>query len=364
MTRQRQDLGEAGENLAVRELTARGYAILERRYRTRHGEIDIIAEHEGTLVFVEVRARATAEFGRAAETVTDAKKRKVTAMAVDYLARHRIAIARAASTSSPSTCPEPHARDHRLSERLRRRRHLGPQTTQTNTDQHGPELAELPHMTNRASRDSSCAICRDFALASAGAAGWPRRRTTMSSPGISGSTGATRTARRGSSSGSSRPIPRRLPARFGLLQVLEDRSRRQPVARRGVRAADRRLHRRRRGAPRPQRDRRRGAVLPGERALPARVVPLRSRQGDVGRGARRRAVEAARRRLRQAPSRARRRLLHARRLQLLRRDRAVVRQADSPAAVPAGRQPGRRAEAARARLHAGQPLLVPGRACC
>ena len=91
MTRQRQRLGESGENLAVRELTARGYAILERRYRTAHGEIDIIAEHGTTIVFVEVRARATAEFGRAAETVTDAKKRKVTAMAADYLARHRIA---------------------------------------------------------------------------------------------------------------------------------------------------------------------------------------------------------------------------------------------------------------------------------
>jgi putative endonuclease len=90
MTRQRQELGETGENLAAAALSDRGYAILERRYRTRHGEIDIIAEHEGTLVFVEVRARATAEFGRAAETVTDAKKRKVTAMAVDYLARHRI----------------------------------------------------------------------------------------------------------------------------------------------------------------------------------------------------------------------------------------------------------------------------------
>ena len=90
MTQHRQSLGESGENLAVRELTARGYAILARRYRTRHGEIDIIAEHEATIVFVEVRARATAEFGRAAETVTDAKKRKVTAMAVDYLARHHL----------------------------------------------------------------------------------------------------------------------------------------------------------------------------------------------------------------------------------------------------------------------------------
>ena len=91
MTMQRQTLGKWGEDCAVRELERRGYAILARRYRTRHGEIDIIAEHQGTLVFVEVRARATAEFGRAAETVTDAKKRKVTAMAVDYLARHQIA---------------------------------------------------------------------------------------------------------------------------------------------------------------------------------------------------------------------------------------------------------------------------------
>jgi putative endonuclease len=91
MTRHRQSLGESGENLAVRELSARGYAILARRYRTRHGEIDIVAEHEGTIVFIEVRAKATAEFGHAAESVTDAKQRKVTAMAVDYLARHRIA---------------------------------------------------------------------------------------------------------------------------------------------------------------------------------------------------------------------------------------------------------------------------------
>ena len=90
MTRHRQSLGETGENLAVQTLTDRGYAILARRYRTRHGEIDIVAEHEGTVVFVEVRARATAEFGRAADSVTDAKQRKVTAMAVDYLARHHI----------------------------------------------------------------------------------------------------------------------------------------------------------------------------------------------------------------------------------------------------------------------------------
>ena len=86
----RQRLGKAGEDLAAETLTSRGYAILERRYRTRHGEIDIVAEDRGTIVFVEVRARATGEFGGAAETITREKQRRVVAMAVDYLARRRL----------------------------------------------------------------------------------------------------------------------------------------------------------------------------------------------------------------------------------------------------------------------------------
>jgi putative endonuclease len=90
MTEQRQRLGIVGEELAAAALSARGYAILERRYRTDRGEIDIIAEDGPTLVFVEVRARATGEFGTAAESVTDAKKRQVTRVAIDYLARHHL----------------------------------------------------------------------------------------------------------------------------------------------------------------------------------------------------------------------------------------------------------------------------------
>ena len=90
MTIARQQLGKLGEDLAVGALVARGYAILDRRYRTRHGEIDIVAEDRGTIVFVEVRARASGEFGRAAESLTPAKQRKVTAMAVDYLARRHL----------------------------------------------------------------------------------------------------------------------------------------------------------------------------------------------------------------------------------------------------------------------------------
>jgi putative endonuclease len=87
MTMQRQQLGFLGENLAVAELTRRGYAILDRRYRTRRGEIDIVADDGGTIVFVEVKARATGDFGGGAEAVTPSKQRRLVSMAIDYLAR-------------------------------------------------------------------------------------------------------------------------------------------------------------------------------------------------------------------------------------------------------------------------------------
>src|SRR5688500_14957093 len=91
MTSLRQQLGIVGEELAALALTSRGYALVARRYRTRHGEFEIVCGHHGAIVFLEVRARASAEFGRAAGSVTEEKKRKVSAMAVDYLARNEIA---------------------------------------------------------------------------------------------------------------------------------------------------------------------------------------------------------------------------------------------------------------------------------
>ncbi|PYR65531.1 MAG: YraN family protein [Acidobacteria bacterium] len=86
----RQALGISGENLACAELGRRGYAILERRYRTRFGEIDIIARDGQTIVFVEVKARLTGDFGGAAAAVTGWKQRRIAEMAVDYLSRHRL----------------------------------------------------------------------------------------------------------------------------------------------------------------------------------------------------------------------------------------------------------------------------------
>lgn len=94
MTLQRQQLGKSGEDLAVEELERRGYAVLARRYRTAHGEIDIVAEHGETLVFVEVKARATAEFGTAAEAVTRHKQRRIARMAREYLGRMHVAARR------------------------------------------------------------------------------------------------------------------------------------------------------------------------------------------------------------------------------------------------------------------------------
>ena len=91
MTMQRQALGKQGEDVAVSELERRGYAVLERRYRTRHGEIDIVAQDGEVVVFVEVKVKETGEFGTAAEAVTFRKQRRIVSMAVDYLARHSLA---------------------------------------------------------------------------------------------------------------------------------------------------------------------------------------------------------------------------------------------------------------------------------
>jgi len=79
-------LGCLGETLAARELERQGYAIRARRYRSRFGELDLVAEEGGVLVFVEVKARRTARFGGAAESISAWKRRRIGAMALDYLA--------------------------------------------------------------------------------------------------------------------------------------------------------------------------------------------------------------------------------------------------------------------------------------
>jgi len=72
---QGRSVGEEGEEAAVQYLLRRGYHILQRNYRCRFGEIDLIARDGGTLVFIEVKTRRSRRFGPAASAVTFEKQR-------------------------------------------------------------------------------------------------------------------------------------------------------------------------------------------------------------------------------------------------------------------------------------------------
>lgn len=86
MSDARRDAGRAAERLAAQFLEARGLVILERNFRCRTGEVDLIARDGGTIVFVEVRLRAGHAFGGAAASVDARKQAKVLRAARYYLA--------------------------------------------------------------------------------------------------------------------------------------------------------------------------------------------------------------------------------------------------------------------------------------
>jgi putative endonuclease len=79
------DAGAVGEDLAARLLIAKGYRIVQRNYRCTSGELDLVANDAGVLVFVEVRSRGSAGHGDAVDSVTAAKRGKVTQVAAHYL---------------------------------------------------------------------------------------------------------------------------------------------------------------------------------------------------------------------------------------------------------------------------------------
>ena len=81
----RREVGVTGERLAVDYLSGLGYEILQRNFRCRQGEIDIIARQAECLVFVEVRTKRGREFGAPEESVTSSKKEKLIALAAAYL---------------------------------------------------------------------------------------------------------------------------------------------------------------------------------------------------------------------------------------------------------------------------------------
>ena len=84
----KRDIGNKGEDLAVKVLKKRGYKIIERNFNAHIGEIDIIATNKGYLCFVEVRLRKDGEHGSGKETVNIYKQRKIIKAAQVYLKLH------------------------------------------------------------------------------------------------------------------------------------------------------------------------------------------------------------------------------------------------------------------------------------
>jgi putative endonuclease len=83
------EVGATGEDRAVDHLVRRGLRIVERNYRCKVGELDIVARDHDVLVFVEVRSRRSTEFGSALDAISWHKRRKVTRVAMAYLAARK-----------------------------------------------------------------------------------------------------------------------------------------------------------------------------------------------------------------------------------------------------------------------------------
>ncbi len=88
MSDTRRALGNRGEALAAQKLQSLGYTIREHNWRCGAGELDIVAEKDGTLVFIEVRTRRGDRFGTPEESITPAKRAKLIEVAQTYLVEH------------------------------------------------------------------------------------------------------------------------------------------------------------------------------------------------------------------------------------------------------------------------------------
>lgn len=83
-------LGRRGEDLAASHVRELGWEILERNYRTRFGEIDLVCQDRGTIIFVEVKTRASSDVARPDQSVTQRKQAKLRRLVEEYLVRHNL----------------------------------------------------------------------------------------------------------------------------------------------------------------------------------------------------------------------------------------------------------------------------------
>ena len=82
--------GKTGEDIATAYLKNKGYRIIERNYSCIYGEVDIVANDCGDVVFVEVKSRRSKGFGNPAEAVTPDKQKKISKVALNYLKEKRL----------------------------------------------------------------------------------------------------------------------------------------------------------------------------------------------------------------------------------------------------------------------------------
>lgn len=86
----RSEVGAWGEAIAARHLEDKGYAVRDRNWRHDHGELDIVAERNSEIVFVEVCTRRSTAFGAPEEMITPRKRAKLIATAAAYLDAHAL----------------------------------------------------------------------------------------------------------------------------------------------------------------------------------------------------------------------------------------------------------------------------------
>ena len=85
MADDRRRIGAAGEDAAAAWYEAQGYTVVARNWRVRDGEIDIVARHNRTLVFCEVKTRSSDRFGTPAEAISHTKQMRLRRLAVQFL---------------------------------------------------------------------------------------------------------------------------------------------------------------------------------------------------------------------------------------------------------------------------------------
>ena len=88
MSTARQAFGELGEKIAERWLRRRGWRVIQRRFRSGHRDIDLVVERDGTVAFVEVKARRGADFGGPVQAVDHRKRKQLERSAMVWIDRH------------------------------------------------------------------------------------------------------------------------------------------------------------------------------------------------------------------------------------------------------------------------------------